>query len=747
MFTRCGSEKTAALDDDLILNASSGTQRGAVAAAGAAAKHNAATATSADTVRAMVRVLVLVGVLFMGVWAPAAGAAETLVIRGFPAGLSAADGRFYVAGVDYIGVPSGPFVVADARTRAVIHRFPALEGATSAACADGAGGWYVALAASLQPSAKPGRVLHVLPDGAIDPSFGVDRPAPVTLLAMVGQHLVVGREPVRPGLRNSPGPAELTRVDPATGRPDPVAAMTIDIPAGFEPGIKTSAAMGDRLVIGGRFTQAAGIPRRNLLALEVDDWTLDAGFAPDPDDEVRSVATDGARVFVAGAFTNISGGRAPGIAALKVSDGSLDAGFQSPFLDRPVSGVGVDAGRLYLTGDFRDVGGRQRINAAALDATTGALDRRFRPVLRFGLEDPPLVYGGQVLMDSLDGLVGFDASTGARRAPALPADGEVTVLAREGSHVLVGGKDTRSFGGEAVNGLAAIDPRSGTVDPRFKPRFGPPFDGSARAVALQDGRVFASGRFTTVDGVARPGLAALNPTTGRLVRGFAPTGPTLDGSALQAHRGRVYATSADGRRLAALDARTGAAVRGFRAPTIHPFNPPDHHLDIAAGRLVLAGAFDSIDGHHVPGPATLDARSGRLDLGATPTAPFRTGYVHALAHRAGTVYVGGEDLRRDGRHTGLVAYSARTGRIRVAFRPRLKTDVVDVLATAHRLFTITSGSRLVSLRRRDGRRCSFSVPTEWYPQGLWRVGSRLVVAGHGELHILDLPDDEHNRCR
>ena len=87
-------------------------------------------------------------------------------------------------------------------------------------------------------------------------------------------------------------------------------------------------------------------------------------------------------------------------------------------------------------------------------------------------------------------------STGSVLALALSADGSR----------LVAGGDFSYFGGTVRSRLAAVDPRTGAIDPAFNPGA----DGPVRAlVTAPDGRIFAGGDFTRLAGRAQPRLAAL----------------------------------------------------------------------------------------------------------------------------------------------------------------------------------------------------------------------------------------------
>jgi hypothetical protein len=162
----------------------------------------------------------------------------------------------------------------------------------------------------------------------------------------------------------------------------------------------------------------------------------------------------------------------------------------------------------------------------ALDARTGALDRRWNPHLR---------------------LIGDAGSFNG----LLHQDGRVYVA---GSFRVAGLRR---------NGLVALDARSGRPDRRWTPR---PQNCSVcnhfavlYGLAGSRSRLYVSGAFARIDGVARDGLAALDPRTGALIRRWQPARAGHAILHLSLSNDRLYAGGASG--LFALRATTGARVR------------------------------------------------------------------------------------------------------------------------------------------------------------------------------------------
>ncbi|SFQ20114.1 hypothetical protein [Actinomadura madurae] len=150
------------------------------------------------------------------------------------------------------------------------------------------------------------------------------------------------------------------------------------------------AVVGDKVVVGGNFTQiqeaAAGSPvmnRKNLFAFDINTGKVDAGFVPEVDDVVRSLAPGGDdTVYVGGDFKTVNGALMRRLARLKIADGVAHPSFTR---------VQINWGRLQTMtrrGDHLYIGGSldtitdsvtgiTRKAVARLDAETGAIDPAF----------------------------------------------------------------------------------------------------------------------------------------------------------------------------------------------------------------------------------------------------------------------------------------------------------------------------------------------------------------------------------
>ena len=148
------------------------------------------------------------------------------------------------------------------------------------------------------------------------------------------------------------------------------AVETFDVGLGANGRVNCVALQDDgKLVIGGVFTEVAGVGRAGLARLN-GDGSLDLGFAPVVDGEVDAVVVDEeGRIVVAGDFAGIDG-QARGRIARLLADGTVES------TDTFDVGVGADGrvrsvalqadGSLVIGGDFAQVGGQLRGRVARL---------------------------------------------------------------------------------------------------------------------------------------------------------------------------------------------------------------------------------------------------------------------------------------------------------------------------------------------------------------------------------------------
>ncbi len=233
-----------------------------------------------------------------------------------------------------------------------------------------------------------------------------------------------------------------------------------------------------RILAGGYFTTLGGQPRHHIARLNVDG-TLDAGFNPGADGGVWSLAlqADG-KIVAQGDFTAMGGQPRAGMARLN-PDGTLDPEFNPGRGGGIMGSLAVQAdGKILIGGLFSS--GLFRLNA------DGTLDERFNPGAAGGYSSAPVF------------------------ALAVQADGKI----------LVGGGFS-TLGGQPRTHIGRLN-ADGTLDEGFNPGTDSGMLSPVYSLALQaNGNILLAGRFATVYGQPRDGIARLN-ANGSLDSGFNP---------------------------------------------------------------------------------------------------------------------------------------------------------------------------------------------------------------------------------
>ena len=335
-------------------------------------------------------------------------------------------------------------------------------------------------------------------------------------------------------------------------------------------------------------------------------------------------------------------------------------------------------------------------------------------------------------------LVVLDANSG-RQIASLRSNGAVVDAVADGhGGWFVGGSFTR-LGGARRIGLAHLLP-NGAVDPRWRARIGGASGrlGSVNALARASQRLFVGGSFGRVDGVTRPGLAAVDSRTGALARNWLPVPRVwIDIEDLQVAGRRLLVAGSWGLGIQALDASTGAAEPQWQ-PRVSPIPDAGFLLLVVHGwRVYVAGAFH-IAGLRRNGLVALDARTGKPDRRWAPQVPNchlcnGFGIVQALAASSARVYVTGYFSRIDSvRRDGLAALDPRTGRIDRTWTPAAGGTDVYALALAGSRLYLGGAHGLAALDSRTGAR--IPLPRGPLPGEVIRLavfGNRLLAAGGG----------------
>jgi len=397
--------------------------------------------------------------------------------------------------------------------------------------------------------------------------------------------------------------------------------------------------------IGGRFAGVGGLPRWNLAHIRTDG-SVDS-WAPDPNGAVFALALRGNVLYVGGRFNRIAGEARGHLAAFEVSTGRLTD--WAPEASGVVYTILPHGDTIYVGGFFGIIGGEARACIAALDATTG----------RATAWNP-----------------GADSGVGA--------------LALHGRTLYVGGA-FYNIGGRFRRFLAelSLDSDSAStwgmnVDQRPANWLFPP---GVAELRIAGDRLYVGGRFTTIGGQQRNGLAAIDLQT-RSVTAWDPQvialssvqpaqiddleirGTTLYACGLfRSLGGRVI--SGDGS-VGAVDTETGLATAWDPRP-----NGDVSALALGDDAIYVGGSYTSIGPEWVwrNGLAALDLTTGRVtSWDPHPDEP----YVLSLATRGNTLYVGGAFSRLSGQvRSNLAAFDTRDGSL-TPWNPAANGGVTDL---------------------------------------------------------------------
>jgi uncharacterized delta-60 repeat protein len=366
-----------------------------------------------------------------------------------------------------------------------------------------------------------------------------------------------------------------------------------------------------KIVAASDFTTYDGSPSNRIARLNADgslDGTFDVGDGLDARAWAVAVQDDG-KVIVGGEFTTYDGSASNRIARLN-ADGSLDGTFDvGDGFDGTVKGIAIqDDGKIVVVGNFTSYDSVSRNRIARLNAD-GTLDTDFTPWdgLDNQVNDLEILGSGQILVV---GQFTTASSTSRSRIARFNADG--------------------------------------THDTSFDPGSG--FNGIVSHLALQDdGKIIATGDFSTFNGTARSHIARLN-ADGSIDGTFDPgsgygghAGPlAIDGDGKIVVGGYYFQFDGSGpRHLNRLNA-DGSLDETFGAG----YGPDNGVNDLAFqndGKLLVTwydGAFDQITRGRIvrlmegvaPDGATNDAASGAaVDFGAPLSAGADAGSFTATA--------------------------------------------------------------------------------------------------------------------
>ena len=539
------------------------------------------------------------------------------------------------------GVPRVGLAVLDSTTGAVLPVNPVIDGGAYALAVSGStlfvGGTFST--AGGQPRAN--LAAFSLATGALVPGFIANTDGCVVKAVASGGALFIAGcfSTVNAAVRYG-----MAKVALASGTVDAAWNPT------YYGGISTLAVDGGTVYVGGSFTEIGGQPRANLAALDSATGAA-TPWRADTDSVVTGLAVDGTSLFVAGAFTVVGREYRRGAARVSTATDAVVSKWY-PALVGGTLDVVVANGRVAFGGFFDGWHAREARGLSAIDLRTGELLPWAPRVSSQGVPSvrtivaaaDQLVIGGDftgVGGYTREYLGSFDLATRAVTPLNLTINGPVNTAAAIGNVLYVGGEFT------VVNGLSrshlfAVDVATGQLLP-----WAPGTDDVVSTIITAGGRIFVGGFFTTIidaSGVkARTGLAEITP---------AGTVTSLDvHAAYPGVGGSIGRIAADGTRLFLTGtfssihgvARERTAAVDVTTAALLPWHPRTDQaatgLAVHRGAVYLAGAFTTVDGQPAPGLARVDDTAGTLSSWTPSPAPTLGFDVRAV--ESGLVYFGG----------------------------------------------------------------------------------------------------------
>jgi hypothetical protein len=357
-------------------------------------------------------------------------------------------------------------------------------------------------------------------------------------------------------------------------------------------------ALSGRVLYAGGFFTNIGDSSRSALAA-IDTSTAQARkWNPRSNDYVYCLAAQDSTIYAGGSLTSTGDSVRNNIAALDLTTGKATA--WNPNADSYVYQISVGGPTVYTGGYFTSIGDSARNRIAALDTSQGkatAWNPKANGVIQTLLPHNSKVYAGGFFTSIGDSarsyLAELDTLKGTATSWNPGPNNYVYSLAASGSMLYAGGNFTRltRMSDSVHKYIAAFDLSKGTTLP-----WDTSGNGSVRALAIANGKLFAGGYFTRFGDTTRNFLASFDSSTGKTTSwNPAPNDDVnslaVDGSAVYVGGLFTALGTTDRRYLGALDINTGIATSWNPNPDNYVYALLSYASDVYAG-----GEFSAIAG-------------------------------------------------------------------------------------------------------------------------------------------------------
>ncbi|MCF8374346.1 MAG: T9SS type A sorting domain-containing protein [Bacteroidales bacterium] len=395
-----------------------------------------------------------------------------------------------------------------------------------------------------------------------------------------------------------------------------------------------------KIIIGGRFTQFAGVSVNHIARLNINgslDSTFDPGTGPNGYVYSSTVQSDG-KIIIGGSFSNFNGTASSRIARLN-SDGSLDTTFiPGTGANDVVYAIDIQStGKILIGGDFTSYNGISKNRIARLN-NDGSIDATF--------------------------LSGTGANDGIR-----------TIVQQSDGKIFIGG-NFFSYNGSTKNKIARLNV-NGSLDATFSGGYGTNLLDYIYSISVQtDGKVIIGGNFTNYPATGIRYLVRLN-STGSLDTSFdmgtgvwgevRSTSIQSDGKIVIG--GDFFSINSTQRNKIARLYSNGSVDTGFDPGIGANYRVWTTNIQ-SDGKIIVGGEFETIDGGGMKYLNRLLA-NGNLDESFYAGTGANGEVLTTSLQNDGKIIIGGKFSTFGGKNRIGIARLDQNGDIDLSFNPAM----------------------------------------------------------------------------
>jgi hypothetical protein len=443
--------------------------------------------------------------------------------------------------------------------------FPNFNNQVTCVAPDGLGGWYAGGAFTRVNGEERDGLVHILPNGSIDPEFTTNIRqsggyGAVSELIVTPQHLFI--RGFFNSVNNEYRYGGLAKLHRQSGKVDTAfAPKYIDIP------VRTFLLHDVHLYIASYFSVVDNINRLYLARLNASTGRLDTTWKPACNGAITKLQATDTHLFVFGSFTSIGGAAKNKLAKLDISTGladitwtsgagpsindiAIDTSFlyvgesdallrlstatgakdisfnvsvQNPGYNTYVGSVQLYGAHVYINGAISLVQGKPFISLARIVKQTGQVDEGWNPAfsntqqISLGFQDGDIAIG--FTSNTMGGfyvknLIRFHNLTGQVDSSFKPnPSGIISDMVTKDGFLYLGGSFSLPYdNNKFIASLARINTANGLLDSSWNPKL----IGSVRRLVIHDSLLYACGDYTSINNkpfkhISRVSLATALP--------------------------------------------------------------------------------------------------------------------------------------------------------------------------------------------------------------------------------------------